>query len=361
MKKILFLLSLLSLTALMTMPIAIGYYVGESAYVSSYAYDYSSSYYGPMPHYSSTRPVYRVTSTNAMYGVPLYGTTAPAYTPPSVYSYDYSYRYQNTPVYGPAAYSSQKFVDVSPNDPHYAAIQWVGLNSIAGGFDGGRFFQPNRNITRAEKVAMIVKGARTNPAEQTYHHCFSDVATEWYANEVCFAKMNGWLPAHYGNQFKGSEPITAVDARNILVRAYGVDPAMPNTTYITRAQAAGILYALLSSGSVSVNYNNNPYYNYNAPQYIPSPAPAVPAAPVSGYYRYNPYTSTYSNRAYCDIPYNYAYYYGSSYSNYCDYSTSSNYNYAAYTPYYGEGYSRNVRYYDPWTVHVPSGYNGPWN
>lgn len=352
MKKSLLITAVCAALILAIAPAAIAYYVGDAGYYgyqygttvgSQYVYDYSNSVYGPNPYYTTTQPVYRITGT---------------ITPTTSYAYDYNTPY--TTIAGNPYYSSQKFVDVSPSDPNYTAIQWLGLNNIAGGFNAGRYFQPNRNITRAEFVVMVVNGARQNPSTDTYRNCFNDVSNEWYANEVCFARANAWLPSSYTANFNSTNSITAAEARDIIVRAYGVSPVMPSSTYLTRSQTAAILYAVLSSGRVSVRLNNtaynyNNYYNngYVAPYvqpsydnpYIPYVAPVV--TPATGYYNYNPYYNDYSNPTYCQYG-NGSSYYNANYNN--GYYNCNNYN-----------YSRSTYYNDPWRVGVPMGYVGPWN
>ncbi len=357
MKRTLLITAIFSALLLALAPMAIAYYVGDAGYYgyqydntvgSQYVYDYTNSVYGPNPYYTTSQPVYRITGT---------------ITPATTYAYDYN---TSTGVGNPY-FSSQKFVDVSPSDANYTAIQWLGLNNIAGGFNAGRYFQPNRNITRAEFVVMVVNGARQNPSADTYRNCFNDVSNDWFANKVCFARASGWLPSSYTTNFNPTNSITSSEARDILSRAYGVSAVMPGTTYMTRSQAAAVLYSVLASGRVSVRlnntaynynnyYNNGNYYNnvYVAPYvqpsydnpYIPYVAPVV--APATGYYNYNSYYNDYSNPTYCQ------YGNGSSYYN-------ANYNNGYYNCNNNSTYARSTYYNDPWRVGVPMGYVGPWN
>ncbi len=374
MKKALFITALFTALILALAPAAIGYYIGDNNSYGytydtgnsnyQYVYDYSNSMYGPNPYYTTTQPVYRITGTM---------------TPDTTYAYNYNTPYlsQTSNVVANPYFSSQKFVDVSPSDQNFTAIQWLGLNNIAGGFDAGRYFQPNRNITRAEFVVMVVNGARQSPSATTYRNCFNDVSDDWYASKVCFARANGWLPSSLTTDFRSTSSITTSEANDILNRAYGVSANMPSTTYLTRSQTAAILYSILASGRVSVrlnangyNYNNN-YNNYNNTAYVTpyvdsyygtnyvAPysnsyvAPYV--APVtttnSSYYNYNPYDNNYSSPTYCQ------YINGQTYYS----ATYMNGYYPCNNSYYNNNYARQTYYNDPWHVGVPAGYYGPWN
>lgn len=346
-------LSIIAVLGLAAATTAMGYvypdstYYGDSTYGYgyNYNYDYPSSMYGPSGYYN--RPIYRVTSTvdPSYYTAPVY--TAPAYTAPAAYAYSYNYQYSYNNGYGPyygttyAPYTttvydpyyvptdnspySGRFLDVSPSDPYYAAIQWVDDNDIANGFSNGRYFQPNRSVTRAEFVAMVVKAKHVNPSTSTFRNCYNDVHDEWFANEVCYADRQGWVP-NAGSDFNPSRAMTASDIRTVIERAFGSYPGnLPSTTYLTRSQAAGVLYDIVVRGNIGAsNYYLGYNRNYN-PVYYPTT--------TTEHYQYNPYSGDYYSPPYRETGY---------YNNYYGYNNYNN-------NYY------NSRYVPP--VYVPAGYN----
>ncbi|PJC37376.1 hypothetical protein CO046_00835 [Candidatus Peregrinibacteria bacterium CG_4_9_14_0_2_um_filter_53_11] len=353
MKKLLTILGLLVFALMALTPAALGV---SHTYSPYYDYGYSGTSYGPVPGYSVSNPVYRVTATVTQLSPTVYPTT---------------------PVYNPGtSFTGTRFTDVGPNHPYYTAIEFVGTNGIMGGFTDGTF-RPDLFITRAQFVALIVKARGVNTSSPTYSNCYNDVGGDWYANEVCFAKINGWLP-RYGTSFQPNASITGGDARHILEAAYGNYAYTFPTGFLTRGQAAHILYTAhqrfintpqtvytptyiypTTTGQQVVQYTTptptygTTYYPTYAttgyPTYSTYTTPTVTTG--SSYYRYDPYNNNYYNGRYYETPT-----YSNNYYNYdSNYSYNNNYPYGS-----SYSYARTPRYDSTWNVYVPAGYAGPW-
>lgn len=216
------------------------------------------------------------------------------------------------------------FYDVDSSNPYYNAIEFIRRNRIALGFNDGSF-RPNTIISRAQFVAMAVKARTNTPSSSQYRSCFSDVQNEWFANEICYAKFQGWLPST-GQYFSPNLNILATDARFILERAFGKSVSVSETAsgYVTRGAAAQMLYTAV--GGTPVAYD--PYYYDNRVR-----------APDSYYPEYGEYNNEnryrYDDRYYDDRYYDASkrYDYGTDYDVY----TSAN---AAPLPSYRPRYAK---------------------
>ncbi|GLX68712.1 esterase-like activity of phytase family protein [Paenibacillus glycanilyticus] len=79
-------------------------------------------------------------------------------------------------------------------------------------------FEPNRNISRAEFAALIVRALGLTPEQS--QQSFSDVSSgAWYANEVGAAVNAGIINGYNDNAFHPNAPITREEMAVILVRA----------------------------------------------------------------------------------------------------------------------------------------------
>ena len=79
-------------------------------------------------------------------------------------------------------------------------------------------FEPERNITRAEFIAVISRALGLNNSQ--YQAVFSDVnANDWFAKEVCGAYSVGIISGSNG-VFNPHKEITREEAAKILVEAY---------------------------------------------------------------------------------------------------------------------------------------------
>jgi hypothetical protein len=112
-----------------------------------------------------------------------------------------------------------EFSDVAK---HWAkdAVNDMGSRMVIDGTGNG-LFGPNRNITRAEFAAIVVRGLGLKLEEGTAS--FSDVnATDWYASAVSTAYAYGLIDGYQDGTFRPTEKITREQAMTILSKAMEV-------------------------------------------------------------------------------------------------------------------------------------------
>ncbi len=113
------------------------------------------------------------------------------------------------------------FSDVSSDNGYKTAIDYLAKQRVVSGFFDGEF-KPQQRITRAE-LAKIVVGARgESPSVREFRSCFDDVANEWYARFVCFAKNANWLSGYADGKFRPGAEVNRAEAAKIIVNALGL-------------------------------------------------------------------------------------------------------------------------------------------
>jgi len=136
-----------------------------------------------------------------------------------------------------------------------ASINNMGSRLIINGTGESRF-GPNRDITRAEFAAIIVRALGLKPESGTAS--FTDVRTvDWYNHEVATAHAYGLIQGFEDGSFRPSERITREQAMVILSKAMSItglaarlesnEPyALADMTQISKWAAEGILKSLAS-------------------------------------------------------------------------------------------------------------------
>ncbi|MFA6458171.1 MAG: S-layer homology domain-containing protein [Patescibacteria group bacterium] len=120
-----------------------------------------------------------------------------------------------------ACSSALAFSDVSSDNGYKTAIDYLAKQRVVSGFSDGEF-KPQQRITRAE-LAKIVVGARgESPSVREFKSCFDDVANEWYARFVCFAKNSNWLSGYTDGKFRPGAEVNRAEAAKIIVNALGL-------------------------------------------------------------------------------------------------------------------------------------------
>ncbi|MBP1994049.1 DUF4838 domain-containing protein [Paenibacillus eucommiae] len=108
----------------------------------------------------------------------------------------------------------------TPNHWAEAAIQDVGSRMIINGI-GDQLFDPNREITRAEFAAIVVRGLGIKPDNST--SAFSDVkSTDWYASVVRAAVSYGLMNGLEDGTFRPNDRITREQAMTVIARAMSI-------------------------------------------------------------------------------------------------------------------------------------------
>jgi hypothetical protein len=101
-----------------------------------------------------------------------------------------------------------------------AAIQDIGSRMIINGV-GNQLFDPDRDIKRAEFVAIMVRGLGIKPGDGA--SIFSDVkSTDWYASDVRAAVSYGLINGLEDGTFRPNDSITREQAMTVIARAMSI-------------------------------------------------------------------------------------------------------------------------------------------
>lgn len=114
------------------------------------------------------------------------------------------------------------FTDLSYLDVHFDSVASLTEMGVFQGYPDGSF-KPEGAITRAELVKILVEGQDITPDETQYNSCFTDVAHEWYAKYLCYAKAQDWIRGYADGSFRPNSTVSKVEALKILFEIYGVD------------------------------------------------------------------------------------------------------------------------------------------
>jgi len=82
-------------------------------------------------------------------------------------------------------------------------------------------FQPDRTITRAEFIAIVV---RVLGLERSGEKTFTDTANHWARDEIATAYKHGIVEGYDDDTFGPDDPITREQMAKIMVNAFGLRP-----------------------------------------------------------------------------------------------------------------------------------------
>lgn len=95
-------------------------------------------------------------------------------------------------------------------------------------------FEPNRNVTRAEFVKMLVRSLSCRYTFMGTDTGFNDISgDEWHAEYIKFAVENGWVNGYADGNFRPNAPITRAEAAKILSRSIQLATNNQTTTNFT--------------------------------------------------------------------------------------------------------------------------------
>ena len=110
-------------------------------------------------------------------------------------------------------------VEYSDVATHWAktAVNDMGSRMVVEGTGSGQF-SPDRDITRAEYAAIIVRGLGLKPENGST--AFTDVkATDWYSSAIHTAHAYGLIDGYHDGMFRPNDKITREQAMAILAKA----------------------------------------------------------------------------------------------------------------------------------------------
>ncbi|OUS75190.1 hypothetical protein B1748_18830 [Paenibacillus sp. MY03] len=89
-------------------------------------------------------------------------------------------------------------------------------------------FEPDRSVTRAEAVTMIIKAYKPIVAAPSTG-MFKDVGSHWAQDSIAKAVAKGWVKGYPDGTFKPDEPITRAEMAIIIGNAEGLKPRIQTT------------------------------------------------------------------------------------------------------------------------------------
>ena len=116
--------------------------------------------------------------------------------------------------------SAFSFEDMNSSDEEYEAVMGLHALGIIQGYADGNFY-PDQTVNRAELLKILVEGQGITPDEEIYQGCFDDVADDWYAKYVCYAKEQGWVQGYADGNFYPAQTVNKVEALKMLLIVYG--------------------------------------------------------------------------------------------------------------------------------------------
>lgn len=107
------------------------------------------------------------------------------------------------------------------------SINALNAQGIVSGYTDGTF-GPDLKVNRAELLKMLVLGVGAVPGPEDTH-CFLDVADEWFAPYVCYAKKQGWVSGYEDGTFQPGRPVLMVEALKMMMHAFGYVPVQSSS------------------------------------------------------------------------------------------------------------------------------------
>lgn len=127
----------------------------------------------------------------------------------------------STVVSGFASANTLEFSDIGGRESR-PAIEWLQNQNIVQGYSDGTF-QPNKEISRAEFLKIILQTQKNNTTECTsaeiknIQSTFSDVSeSDWFAKPVCNAYKSGIIQGYTDGKFRPHQTISRAEGAKIV-------------------------------------------------------------------------------------------------------------------------------------------------
>lgn len=122
------------------------------------------------------------------------------------------------------AFASTQFVDLPSNHSAYPAVQYLVEKNIIKGYDNNMFL-PDRGLTRAEALKIILLSAAKPVANFQQTLSFSDISSDhWAYAFIAYGVQNNIVKGYDDNTFRPDQPITRAEGIKILFSAFGMAP-----------------------------------------------------------------------------------------------------------------------------------------
>ncbi len=122
------------------------------------------------------------------------------------------------------AFASTQFADLPPNHSAYPAVQYLVEKGITKGYDNNMFL-PDRGLTRAEALKIILLAASKPVANFTQPLSFTDITSDhWAYAFITYGVENEIVKGYEDNTFRPDQTITRAEGIKILFSAFGMAP-----------------------------------------------------------------------------------------------------------------------------------------
>lgn len=112
----------------------------------------------------------------------------------------------------------QPYYDVESDHENWDGIMYLWETNVMRGY-ANHSFLPDQKINRAEFLKVVMFD-HMNLASGG--GCFGDVAEEWFAPFVCYAKGLGFVSGYADGNFRPEQSVTFVEAAKLMVNSYGL-------------------------------------------------------------------------------------------------------------------------------------------
>ncbi len=116
------------------------------------------------------------------------------------------------------------FKDVDSTHPNAEAIAYLKDHHFLTGYPDGTF-KPDDFVTRAELLKLLFSVQQVDPTPAVYRACFQDVADDWFAPFVCYAKAKGLVQGYADKTFAPGKSVTVAEALKIILLEFRLDLA----------------------------------------------------------------------------------------------------------------------------------------
>ena len=114
------------------------------------------------------------------------------------------------------------FTDVSGTHPNATAVAYFKQMGYVGGYSDGTF-KPDQLVNRAEMLTILTNVVDADFAGGFYENCFTDVADEWFAVYICYAKGQAWVDGYSDGSYHPAQTVVKAEALKIAMKAIEVD------------------------------------------------------------------------------------------------------------------------------------------
>lgn len=132
-----------------------------------------------------------------------------------------------------AAVETADFSDVDESYEYSESVDYLRESGVVQGYADGTF-QPNRQITRAEFLKIVLESSGKMEGKDAADYdkdCFPDSKGHWAEFYICFAKEEGFINGYPDGYFKPENTINFAEASKIVVNILELTPEADSSNW----------------------------------------------------------------------------------------------------------------------------------